>query len=160
VKKTADGHSELFYVVADERDLIRLRTNYRKGESAYLYRLGGSSLEVVLTIYLDYIYYINTLHDKHEWYALLSNCTTQIRGHTRPYAGKVRWDWRMLANGYVDEMAFHVGVVDQSLPFPELKRRSMIDDKAKAADQDPDFSRRIREGLPGMHRGLAVSRQE
>jgi hypothetical protein len=152
---------ELFYVVADERDLIRLRTNYRKGESVYLYRLGGSSLEVVRKIFLDYIYYINRLHDKPEWYnALLSNCTTQIRGHTRPYAGKVRWDWRLLANGYVDELAYEVGVLDQSLPFPELKRRSLINDKAKAADQDPDFSRRIREGLPGMHRGLAVSRQE
>lgn len=142
---------ELTYVVADERDLIRLRTNYRKGESVYLYRLGGSSLDVVRKIFLDYVQYINRLHDQPEWYnALLGNCTTQIRGHTRPYAGKVWWDWRLLANGYVDEMAYEIGVLDQSLPFAELKQRSLINRRALAADRDPDFSLRIREGLPGM----------
>jgi hypothetical protein len=142
---------ELTYVVADERDLIRLRTNYRKGESVYLYRLGGSSLEVVRKIFLDYVHHINSLYDKPEWYnALLGNCTTQIRGHTRPYAGKVWWDWRLLANGYVDEMAYEIGVLDQSLPFAELKQRSLINRQAMAADRDPGFSRRIREGLPGM----------
>ena len=55
---------ELFYVVADERDLIRLRTNYRQGETVYLYRLQGSSLEVVRQIFLDYIRYINQLEGK------------------------------------------------------------------------------------------------
>lgn len=142
---------ELTYVIADERDLIRLRTNYRKGESVYLYRLGGTSLAVAREIFLDYVRYINRLRERPEWYnALLGNCTTQIRGHTRPYAGKVWWDWRLLANGYVDEMAYEIGVLDQSLPFAELKQRSLINRQAAAADGDPDFSRRIREGLPGM----------
>lgn len=142
---------ELTYVVADERDLIRLRTNYRKGETVYLYRLGGSSPAVAREIFLDYVRYINRLRDQPEWYnALLGNCTTQIRGHTRPYAGKVWWDWRLLANGYVDEMAYEIGVLDQSLPFAELKQRSVINRQALAAGSDPEFSRRIREGLPGM----------
>ncbi|KAB2889824.1 MAG: DUF4105 domain-containing protein [Desulfobulbaceae bacterium] len=142
---------ELTYVVADERDLIRLRTNYRKGETVYLYRLGGSPPAVAREIFLDYVRYINRLRERPEWYnALLGNCTTQIRGHTRPYAGKVWWDWRLLANGYVDEMAYEIGVLDQSLPFAELKQRSVINPKALAAGSDPDFSRRIREGLPGM----------
>ena len=35
------------------------------------------------------------------------------------------------------------------LPFAELKQRALIDEAAKAADQAPDFSRRIREGRPG-----------
>ena len=142
---------ELIYVVADERDLIRLRTNYRKGESVYLYRLTGSSLDTVRRIFLDYINYINNIHQKPVWYnALLSNCTSEIRSHTRPHAGTVPWDWRLLANGYADELLYENGVLDQSLPFAELKRRSLINARAQAADQDPDFSRRIREGLPGM----------
>jgi hypothetical protein len=142
---------ELFYVVADERDLVRLRTNYRQGETVYLYRLKGSSLEVVRQIFLDYIRYINRLKETPEWYnALTGNCTTEIRGHTRPYAGKVRWDWRILANGYIDEMAYEVGVLDTSLPFQALKQRSIINGRAQAADKDPAFSKRIREGLPGM----------
>jgi hypothetical protein len=34
------------------------------------------------------------------------------------------------------------------LPFAELKQRSLINERARAADKDPDFSRSIREGLP------------
>jgi hypothetical protein len=142
---------ELIYVVGDERDLIRLRTNYRKGETVYLYRLQGSSINVVREIFLDYLRCINGLKDQPEWYnALTGNCTTEIRGHTRPYAGKVRWDWRILANGYIDEMAYKVGVLDRALPFNVLKPKSIINAKAVAADKDPAFSQRIREGLPGM----------
>jgi len=142
---------ELFYVVGDERDLIRLRTNYRQGETVYLYRLHGASLEIVKQIFLDYIRYINGLKEKPEWYnALTGNCTTEIRGHTLPYAGKVRWDWRILANGYIDELMYEVGVLDTSLPFKALKQRSIINQRAQAADQDPAFSKHIREGLPGM----------
>jgi len=142
---------ELIYVVADERDLIRLRTNLRQGETVYLYRLGGSSLEVARQILLDYIRYINHLKETPEWYnALTGNCTTEIRGHTRPYAGKVRWDWRILANGYIDELAYELGAVDTSLPFRELKARSIINERARAADRDPAFSKRIRQGIPGM----------
>jgi hypothetical protein len=142
---------ELIYAVGDERDLVRLRTNFRKGETVYLYRLQGSSLEVVRQIFLDYLRCINGLKAQPEWYnALTGNCTTEIRGHTRPYAGKVHWDWRILANGYIDEMAYEVGALDRSLPFEVLKPKSIINAKALAADQDPDFSKRIREGLPGM----------
>jgi hypothetical protein len=50
----------------------------------------------------------------------------------------------------VDELAYEIGTLDHALPFPELKARSLINDRAKAADQDPDFSARIRDGLPGF----------
>jgi hypothetical protein len=75
---------------------------------------------------------------------------TQLRGHTRPYFQKVFWDWRLLANGYADELAYEKGVLDTSLPFAEFKKISIINPKAEAADQDPDFSLRIREKLPGI----------
>ena len=133
---------ELIYVVADERDLIRLRTNYRQGETVYLYRLKGSSLSVVRKIFLDYIQYINRLKEAPEWYnALTGNCTTQIRGHTRPYAGKVWWDWRILANGYIDELAYELGVLDTFLPFQELKQRSIVNGRARGGGQRPHLFR-------------------
>jgi len=141
---------ELTYVVADERDVVRLRTNYRQGETAYLYRIQGNK-QLFREVFLDYFRAINQLHDAAAWYnALLSNCTSVLRGHTRPYFRKVSWDWRLLANGYADELAYEKGTLDASLPFAELKQRSVINPKARAADQDPDFSLRIREGLPGM----------
>ena len=94
---------ELIYVVADERDLVLLRSNYREGETVYLYRVEGSK-EVFRSIFLDYVRYINHLKTEPEWYnALTGNCTTQIRGHTRHYTGSTRWDWRILLNGYPGE---------------------------------------------------------
>jgi hypothetical protein len=62
--------------------------------------------------------------------------------------GSSPFDWRLLLNGYGDQMLYERGRLDTQLPFEELKRRSLIDTAAKAADRDPDFSRRIREGLP------------
>ncbi len=140
---------ELTYVVGDERDLVRLRTNFR-GEQVYLYHL-QTDLPTARLVLLDYLKEVNRLKNQPEWYnALTSNCTTNIRGHTYPYARKSRWNWRLLANGYVDELAYSVGTLDQSLPFEELKARSLINDRAKAANGAPDFSARIRAGLPGF----------
>jgi hypothetical protein len=140
---------ELTYVVADERDVIRLRTNYRQGETVYLYRIQGNK-ELFRQVFLDYLHSINQLKEKAEWYnALLTNCMTQLRGHTQPYH-KVSWDWRLLANGYAEELAYEKGALDTSLPFAELKKISIINPKAKEADQDPDFSQRNREKLPGI----------
>ena len=137
---------ELTYVVADERDVVRLRTNYRN-EDVYLYRL-KTSLKRAKMVFLDYLRQVNRLKDRPEWYnALTSNCTTNIRGHTAPYNPDAKLDWRILINGYVDEFVYEQGILDQSLPFPELKANSHINALGRAADQDPGFSQRIREGL-------------
>jgi hypothetical protein len=144
---------ELIYVVADERDLVRLRTNYRekgKGEDVYLYRLNVRP-EVARKVFLSYLGKVNRLKERPEWYnALTDNCTTSIRQHTMPYNPNHRFDWRMIVNGYIDEMLYERKLINTSLPFAELKKRSYTNPKAQAADKDPAFSRRIREGLPGI----------
>lgn len=140
---------ELTYVVADERDLVRVRTNFR-GEQVYLYRLHADP-EVAKLVFLDYLEEINRLAVQAQWYnAATENCTTSIRGHTKPYVQGSRFDWRILINGRIDELGYERKALDQSLPFAELKARSLINEKAKAADKDPAFSKRIREGLPGI----------
>jgi hypothetical protein len=140
---------ELTYVVADERDLVGLRTNYRN-EDVYLYRLIASA-EVIRGVFLDYLKTVTRLKDKPEWYnALTSNCTTNIRGHTHPYNPDGKWDWRIIINGYVDEMCYERGVIDQNLPFDELKKKSYINPQARSGEIDSTFSRRIRNGMPGM----------
>jgi Domain of unknown function (DUF4105) len=144
---------ELIYVVADERDLVRLRTNYRekgKGEDVYLYRLNASP-DVVRKVFLSYLGEVNRLKEQPRWYnALTGNCTTSIRQHTMPYNPDARLDWRLIVNGYIDEMLYERKAMDTSLPFAELKKRSYINPKAQAADKDPAFSQLIRLGLPGQ----------
>ncbi len=138
---------ELCYVLADERDLIELRTNYR-GEQVYLYRLHvpASQARALLVDYLDEV---NQLADHPRWYnALTQNCTTTIRGHAHNAGVGGRLDWRLLANGHVDQLLYERGQINTDLPFAVLRARSDITERAKAADDSPDFSARIRQGLP------------
>jgi hypothetical protein len=143
---------EIIYVVADERDLVRLRTNYRekgKGEDVYLYRLNATP-EFARKVFLSYLGAVNRLKGRPEWYnALTGNCTTSILRHTMPYNPDARLDWRMIVNGYIDEMLYENNDIDTGMPFPELKKRSYINPRAQAADKDPAFSQLIRKGLPG-----------
>jgi hypothetical protein len=140
---------EITYVVADERDVVRLRTNYRH-EDVYLFRLMASS-EMMRKVFLDYLKEVNRLREHPEWYnALTNNCTANVRGHTAPYNPLKKWDWRIIANGYVDGFMYEQGVLDRSLPLVQLKERSHINDKAIAIGDAADFSLRIREGLPGF----------
>src|SRR6266496_6470007 len=138
---------ELIYIVADERDVIRLRTNYRH-EDIYLYHTTASP-DRARGRFLEYVRSLNALHTQPRWYnAITTNCTTSIRDQ-RPINERVPWDWRILLNGKADEVLYeHRALVTGGLPFAELKQRSLIDARAKAADKDPAFSARIREGLP------------
>jgi hypothetical protein len=146
---------ELYYVVADERDLIRLRTNFR-GERVYLYRI-RMDLAGARAVLFDYLKEVNRLAEQPRWYnALINNCTTTIRHHALHVGEGKPWDWRILANGHLDELMYERGTIDTSLPFLEMKLRSEITDKAKDANTDPDFSSRIREGLPGRA-GIATT---
>jgi hypothetical protein len=138
---------ELIYIVADERDVIRLRTNYR-GEDIYLYHTTISP-EHARERFLEYIHSLNTLQSKPRWYnAITTNCTTSIRDQHPPNE-RIPFDWRMLLNGKGDELMYerHVLVTD-GLPFAELKARSLINARAKAAGDSPEFSKLIRVGLP------------
>lgn len=140
---------ELYYVVADERDLVGLRTNYR-GEQVYLYRIRVPPPQA-RALLIDYLGEVNQLADQPEWYnALTQNCTTTIRGHVQNVGAAGRLDWRMLANGHLDELLYERGQIDTSMPLAALRARSNITDKAKAAGGDADFSTRIRDGLPQL----------
>jgi len=137
----------LIYVVADERDCIRLRTNYRR-EDVYLYHTLASPAQARQR-FREYINTVNVLHENARWYnAVTSNCTTSIRAQ-RAVKLRAPWDWRILLNGKADEMLYQDhAIATGGLSFTELKQRSLINERARAADQDPNFSRIIREGLP------------
>jgi uncharacterized protein DUF4105 len=138
---------ELIYIAADERDVIRLRTNYRK-EDVYLYHTTVSP-QRARERFLEYIHSLNALRNKPRWYnAVTANCTTSIRTQ-RPFKERIPWDWRILLNGKGDELMYERhAIVTGGLPFGELKVRSLIDTRALAANDSPDFSWLIREGLP------------
>ena len=90
------------------------------------------------------------LHETPRWYnAITNNCTTAIR-HQRAATERAPWDWRMLVNGYGDEMLYEQRPHRPLAAFCRAETLSHVNRRAKAADQDPDFSGKIRAGLPGM----------
>jgi Domain of unknown function (DUF4105) len=140
---------ELFYVVADERDVIRLRTNYRRDppEDVYVYRVQGP-IENGQRLFMEYMRQINALKAKPDFYnTLINNCTTAIWYNTLVNAGHLRFSWKILASGYVPDYLYEQGRLDTSVPFAELKQRAHANARAQAADKADDFSRRIRMGV-------------
>lgn len=145
---------ELVYVFADERDLIRLRTNFRKDEEVYLFHTSASP-DWARALFLEYLSRANQLHVHPEWYnALTRNCTTVIfrsmADMGRLPAGTSLHNWQVLLNGRGDEMLYEGGNLAGGLPFPELKESAHINAAARESDNAPDFSRRVRMGRPGF----------
>ncbi|MGD0291314.1 MAG: DUF4105 domain-containing protein [Candidatus Binataceae bacterium] len=141
---------ELYYVVADERDLVGLRTNCR-GEQVYLYRIRIPRPQA-RALLVDYLNEVNLLAEHPRWYnALTQNCTTTIRGHAQNAGAGGRLNWKLIANGHLDQLLYERGQIYSDLPFADLRARSDITEKAKAAGDSPDFSARIRQGLPEAH---------
>ena len=142
----------LIYIVSDERDVVRLRTNFRKDEEVYVFRTTASPA-LARDVFQEYLDRINQLHRQPEWYnALTNNCTTNIALSAAKAQGKpARFDWRILLNGKMDEMMYeHDSLVTGGLSLPALKAQAHINAAARAADNSPEFSRLIREGRVGF----------
>jgi hypothetical protein len=140
---------ELVYIVADERDVIRLRTNYRRDppEDVYVYRI-RSSIEAERQLFLDYMHRINALQTQPEFYnTLTTNCTTSIWTTVHADDESIPWSWQVLVNGYAPEYVYERGRLEaKGLSFPQLQERAHVNARAAAADKAADFSRRIRAG--------------
>lgn len=145
---------EIVYMLAGERDLIRLRTNYRSGEKVYLYHMVASP-EWSRVLFLQYMQQANQLHDHPRWFnAVSDNCTTNIfsqmaaTGHLP--AGSSRYSWWILLNGRAPEMLYRGGNLAGNLAFGELERQAYINPVANTVGDDADFSRRIRMNRAGF----------
>lgn len=139
---------ELYYVVADERDVVRLRTNYRRDppEDVYVYRLQGD-IENGRRLFLEYLHNINALRERAEFYnTLTTNCTTTIWMNAQVNPNHLPFNWKILASGYLPEYLYEQErLASHGLPFAELQQRVHVNARAQAADKAADFSRRIRE---------------
>ena len=141
---------EICYLVGDERDFVRVRTNIRKDEDAYLFRL-STPPDKARERFLEYVTQIQSLEKKPRFYDVITaNCTTAIRSQLHVKKQGLP-DWRLLLNGKLDEMfAEHGLFAVKNLPLPQLKDRGHVDQRALEAQDDPHFSKKIREGTPGF----------
>jgi Domain of unknown function (DUF4105) len=138
-------HYELAFIAGDERDVVGVRTNVR-GEDVRIFRLRATPGQA-RALLLEYIAEANDLARAPRFYnSLTANCTTQVVRMVRTLQPDRPLDYRMLLSGYVPDYVYDRGEVDTDLSFAALRARSHI--KGKASSTDPDFSRKIREGVP------------
>ena len=135
---------ELIYVVADERDLIRVRTEYRDVD-VLIYPTRATP-EQARRLFVDILKRVNKLKDEPEYYdTLANNCTTNIVRHINTLAPEsVPHDFRVLLPGYADNLAYDLGLIDNRVPFAEARRLARVNDLALRYRDDPHFSQRIR----------------
>ena len=133
---------EVMYVVGDELDLIRLRTNYRK-DAVYLYPI-RTTPERRQAIFASMLRRANELRSHPEFYNTLTNtCTTNLVRHVNEIVpGRIPLRPGVLLPGYSDRLAYDLGLIDTPLPFEEARRRFRINEKAEGPEEG--FSERIR----------------
>ncbi len=138
---------EITYVVADERDLIRLRTRHRDAE-VFIYPTVAKG-ESAKRLFLDVMNRVNHLDQNPEFYnTIANNCTTSILRHVNKVSpGRVPYSLAVLFPGLSDRYAYELGLLDRRYPFKELKQRAKVNDLAERHYEDDDFSRKIRANL-------------
>jgi hypothetical protein len=138
---------ELIYLVGDEHDLIGVRVAHRK-EDVYLYRI-HTTPENARALFRIYLQRINEIADRAEWYNLLSNsCTINIIRYANKVGPSRGFNIRHFLNGFIDRYVYATGTIQTDLPFDELRRRSHLNEVVIKEYDAPDFSDRIRAGVP------------
>jgi hypothetical protein len=134
---------ETVLIAADERDILRVRTNAR-GEDMWLYRLKMPPA-TMRSLFMAYLDEGERLKRVPRFYnTLTGNCTTIVFEMARRITPGLPLDWRLLASGYLDRYLYDIGALAGRGDFQTLRQNAHITAKARAADQDGDFSSRIR----------------
>jgi hypothetical protein len=136
---------EVMYVIGDERDLVKLRTNYRN-DTVYLYPI-RTTREKMRAMFVSMLERANKLAREPEFYNTLTNtCTTNLVAHVNLITPrKVPFSFATLLPANSDRLAYDLGMLNTNLPFEEARRRFRINELARKYADDPEFSVRIRE---------------
>lgn len=136
---------ELMYVIADERDVIKLRSNYRK-DIVYLYPVSATP-EAIRTLFVDMLTRAQTLATHPEFYnTLTSNCIINIVNHVNKLAlSEVPWNFRLIFPAHADQYAQKLGLIAENMTIEEARAKYRINERAERFADDPEFSKRIRE---------------
>jgi len=139
---------ELSIIAADERDVIRVRTNVR-GEDDYLYRV-RMPVPAMRSLFLGYVSEANGLVRAPRFYNTITvNCTTLVYHMMKRIVGHLPLDYRLILSGYLPEYVYRVGGLDPRYSLSDLRTLGRITDRAKRADRSGSFSADIRRGIPG-----------
>ncbi|HLP43830.1 MAG TPA: DUF4105 domain-containing protein [Candidatus Nanoarchaeia archaeon] len=135
---------EITYVVSDEHDVLKLRTNYRK-DDVYLYPIPTSE-EKVRALFVDMLTRVNKLRTTPEFYnSLTNNCTTNIVKHVNTINPKrIPWSYKYVFPSYSDELALEIGLIKGEGTIDQIRAQYLITPLAQKYGDSSDFSAKIR----------------
>jgi hypothetical protein len=147
---------ETSIIAADERDIIRLRTNIR-GEDVYLYRI-DMSRNAMRQLFLAYAEEANRLAEEPRYYhSIIANCTTIVYHMVRQIIPGLPLDYRLLLSGYLPEYLYNIGGLDSTQSLEALRQQGRITERAIVSDRDPGFSQAIRRTILPISNQSAVN---
>ena len=148
---------ELSIIAADERDIIRVRTNVR-GEDDYLYRVRLPRQEI-RELFLAYVRQMNELARTPRFYNTITvNCTTLVYHMVERIVGRLPYSYGLVLSGYLPRYVYSIGGLDTRYTLQELRAFGRITERARQADRSEDFSREIRAGIPPLQDSPPVTR--
>lgn len=135
---------ELMYVVADERDVIGLRTNHRR-DAVYLYPV-KAPVDAMRRTFVEMLQRANQLAEAPEFYnTLTSTCTTNIVRHVNTIApGRIPLSYKVILPAYSDSLAYDLGLIPTDRPFEAVQAAHRIDPLAQQHGLRAGFSRALR----------------
>jgi hypothetical protein len=140
---------ELVVIAAEERDIVRLRTNVRR-EQTYLFRLNLEPA-VMRALFLAYVAEANALVREPRFYhTITGNCTTVLYRMLRRIVQRLPFSYRVLLSGYMPEYFYGIGYLDQRYPLEELRALGYVSERGRLADASPAYSTDIRRGIPPL----------
>lgn len=137
---------QLAYVAADERDLIGLR--HVRPEDTYVFRL-RVDMPRARALLVEYLRRASDLAARPRFYnSVAANCATEIFSMVRAVGFDPPFDWRILANGYLPELAYEEGLLDARVPLDELRRLGRIEPRYRDTTDSVAYSAMLRAGVP------------
>jgi len=139
---------EMMYVIADESDVIKVRTN-TIGATVRIFPIQAEKKRVQ-DVFLDMLKRADKLGKEPEFYnTIWNNCTTNIIKHTKRFSDKPIpfWDYRYLIPEDIDKIAYKLNMIDTNLPYKEARKHFDISEIARASENSKDFSKAIRANI-------------
>ena len=132
----------LIYVMADEQDIVGVRTHAWRDE-VYFQPL-SIPREQAQRLFRDMVARANSLIESAEFYnTFTANCTNSILRETDLPGWRRYFDWRLLLPGFSDRVAYEYGVLDQRYSREELRTAAHLN-WVDFELEDPSFSKKIR----------------
>lgn len=139
---------ELSILAIDERDAVAVRPNVR-GEDTFLYRIDMPEA-IRRQLFVSYIEQANQLIEEPRFYnTVTANCTTLVFGMMQHISGGLPLDSRLLLTGYLPSYIEELDGLTDGFDLAQLRSAGRITERSKQAENSANYSKIIRQGVPG-----------